>query len=182
MVVLEPLPSFRYHPDPVASGSVVESDTVCRCCLRARGHVYVGPVFADEALDAELCPWCIADGSAAATFHAQLTDVGRGVPDDVPAELVTEVAERTPGFTGWQQEHWLYHCAAPAAFLGRVGYAELSEHPDALEMVVHEHDEDGWSEGQSLEHARSLHPDGDATAYLFRCLTCGTHLAYSDTA
>jgi hypothetical protein len=177
---MEPLPSFRYHPDPIASGSVVESTTLCRCCQRVRGFVYVGPVFAHDEIVDDLCPWCIADRSAAAAFGAQFTDVDWGVPDDVPAELVAEVAERTPGFTGWQQEHWLYHCGAPAAFLGRVGFEELSRLPDALDMVTHENDGYGWSPDQSAEHVRSLHPDGDATAYLFRCLACGTHLAYTD--
>jgi uncharacterized protein CbrC (UPF0167 family) len=64
------------------------------------------------------CPWCIADGSAAETFGADFTDVGAEVPDDVPREVLEELAFRTPGFSGWQQEHWLYHCGDGAEFLG----------------------------------------------------------------
>ncbi|HEX5829769.1 MAG TPA: CbrC family protein, partial [Gemmatimonadaceae bacterium] len=74
----EPLPSFRYHPDPVAAGSIEPSDAVCRCCGRARGYIYAGPVCAEEEFDDALCPWCITDGQAAARFAASLHRRGRG--------------------------------------------------------------------------------------------------------
>ena len=38
--------------------------------------------------------------------------------ESVSDEIVAEVAYRTPGFTGWQQERWFTHCAA-GEFLGR---------------------------------------------------------------
>ncbi|MCU1389823.1 MAG: hypothetical protein JWL72_3161, partial [Ilumatobacteraceae bacterium] len=82
---------------------------------------------------------------------------------------------RTPGFDGWQQEHWLYHCGDATAFLGRVGYRELEQIPDALNTLLDDDD-------QTEAFVRSLDVDGDATAYLFRCLACGTHLAYADCA
>src|SRR6266542_1799858 len=53
-----------------------------------RGYVYVGPVYAIEELDEAFCPWCIADGTAAAKFDAEFTDVGAGVPDDVPPDVL----------------------------------------------------------------------------------------------
>ncbi|WP_199753281.1 CbrC family protein [Actinoplanes sp. ATCC 53533] len=40
------------------------------------------------------------------------------VPDDVPAHVIEEITRRAPGFRGWQQESWLYHCGDGAAFLG----------------------------------------------------------------
>jgi uncharacterized protein len=164
----------------VSTGSVTASSTACRRCGAARGWIYTGPVYAAEELEDELCPWCIHDGSAAATFDADFTDVGFGVPDGVPPAVLEEVSTRTPGFTGWQQEHWLYHCGDAAAFLGRAGYAELRGHPEALAMVRAENAELGWSDEDLDGYLRALHPDGDATAYLFRCLHCGTHVAYSD--
>ena len=33
------LPTFRYHPDPVATGAVVESDVTCVVCEKQRGYV-----------------------------------------------------------------------------------------------------------------------------------------------
>ena len=178
-----PVPPFRYHPDPLATGSAVTSDAVCVLCKAARGVIYDGPIYGRQA-DA-LCLQCVASGAASealavANHPAEFTDVGWGVPDDVPPDVLHEVARRTPGFRGWQQEHWLYHCGDGAAFLGRAGYDELALAPEALEMALHENDEFGWTVEQSQEYVRSLHIDGDATAYLFRCLHCGRHLAYTD--
>jgi uncharacterized protein CbrC (UPF0167 family) len=45
-------------------------------------------------------------------------DVGDGWPDDVPAGVLDELTRRTPGFAGWQQERWLFHCADAAAYVG----------------------------------------------------------------
>ena len=68
---------------------------------------------------ARSAPWCIADGSAALRLQVEFTDVRNDdVPDDVPGRVLDEIAERTPGFSGHQQEHWLYHCADGAAFIG----------------------------------------------------------------
>ena len=174
-------PEFPYHPDPRGTGSVTESANRCRACGRARGYVYTGHVSAVESLRDALCPWCIADGTAAARFDARFTDVGWGVPDDVPREAIDQIVRRTPGFSGWQQEHWLYHCGDGAAFLGRAGHKELEPHLDALDALRHEHDEDGgWSADEIEEYLAALDKDGQPTAYLFRCRHCGRHLAYSD--
>jgi uncharacterized protein len=156
------LPSFRYHPSPVATGSIVESVGECVSCRRDRGYAYVGPIYSADELDGMLCPWCIADGTAASRFGAEFTDVGWGVPDEVPQSVLEVLSQRTPGFLAWQQEHWLYHCGDACAFLGPAGTAELERYPEALEMIMRE--------------ARS----GNESAYLFRCLICGVHLAYSD--
>lgn len=176
----ESLPTFRYHPDPVSTGSIARSATACRQCGECRGWIYTGPVYAIESLHDDLCPWCIHDGSAASTFDAEFTDVGWGAPDDVPPDVLEEVAKHTPGFAGWQQARWLFHCGDAAAFLGRAGYAELQQHPEALTMIRAEHTGAGWTDDDVEGYLRALHPDGDATAYLFRCLHCGMHLAYSD--
>ena len=112
------LPDFPYHPDPRASGAVVESDARCLACGAVRGYVYAGPVFAAEEPAGAICPWCIGDRAAAEKFDAEFTDVGSHAPDDVPREVLEQIARRTPGFSGWQQEHWLYHCGDGAAFEG----------------------------------------------------------------
>jgi len=178
----ETLPVFRYHPDPVRTGSVKESATTSVVCGRSRNVVYCGSVYAVEERDEKICPRCIADGTAAQRLHAEFTDVGWGVPDDVPTAVLEEVSRRTPGFSAWQQDHWLYHCSDACAFLGRVGRAELDRHPDALDMLIHENDSFGWTPERSRRFVDSLDANGEATAYLFRCLACGRHLAYSDSA
>ena len=126
-----PIPEFRYHPDPLKTGSVAASDAACRCCEQARGYIYCGPVYAEEELEkrGEICPWCIADGSAAARFDTVFVDP-EGIGDcgrweAVSPTVAAEVSERTPGFSGWQQERWWTHCGDAAEFLGPAGRAEL---------------------------------------------------------
>jgi uncharacterized protein CbrC (UPF0167 family) len=174
------LPTFRYHPDPLATGVIKPSEEECVSCGQSRGYLYTGPVFAVEEIIDELCPWCIADGSAAARFDAHFTDTF-GAPDDVPRSVVQELLTRTPGFNGWQQEHWLYHCSDAAVYLGMVGYEELRGVPEAVEMLLEENRQ-FWSPEQCEYYVQHLDADGEATGYLFRCLQCGTHLAYSDMA
>lgn len=173
------LPLFRYHPEPLRTGSVRQSDARCLACERSRGFVYTGPVYAAEELVEELCPWCIADGTAAERFDAEFTEVGWGVPDEVPRHVVEEVSRRTPGFAGWQQEHWLYHCGDAAAFIGSAGYAEVVAMPDAVAAIEAEAQDAGWAP-LTAAYLEALRRDAPPTAYTFRCLHCDTHLAYTD--
>lgn len=68
------LPKFRYHLDPVASGSVLASQAKCACCGEHRGFVHEGPVYSQEDLSGRICPWCIAEGAAHAKFGAEFVD------------------------------------------------------------------------------------------------------------
>jgi uncharacterized protein CbrC (UPF0167 family) len=101
-------------------------------------------------------------------------------PEPVPPAVVDEVLRRTPRFSGWQTERWMFHCGDAAAYLGRVGYEQLVGHDDAREMLSAPMREIGWTEAQIADYVGWLHIDGDATAYLFRCLRCSTELAYAD--
>ncbi|MFC5722769.1 CbrC family protein [Streptomyces gamaensis] len=173
------LPDFPYHPDPVATGVVVPSDVTCVCCGQQRGHVYTGPVYSEaDGLDDRLCPWCIADGSAAERYKASFTEGCLG--DHVPVDVILAVDTRTPGYDAWQVPQWFYHCGDGAAFLGAVGTPELANYPDAVEMLRQEAHDWGWSPEEVDHHLSTLDKDGQPTAYLFRCRVCGTHLAYSD--
>ncbi|WP_052745073.1 CbrC family protein [Micromonospora sp. HK10] len=102
------------------------------------------------------------------------------MPDDVPLQIVEEVTQRTPGFYGWQQPSWLYHCGDGAAFLGPAGYHDLQSHPDALEMVRGSYHQLGWSGHDTEAFLRQLDRANGPTAYLFQCLHCGAHLASWD--
>lgn len=173
------LPTFRYHPNPIVTGSVVKKAVTCQCCGQAREYRYNGPVYSRERVT-DLCPWCISDGSAAARFGAQFTDTGLMGPDPIPRAVLDEVLRRTPGFSGWQQEQWMFHCGDAAAYLGRAGYEQLVGHDDAIEMLSSPMRGIGWGDEQIGDYLSCLHVDGDATAHLFRCLHCGTELAYAD--
>lgn len=176
------LPSFRYHADPLATGSIVSSDNQCACCGQVRGYIYTGPVYGEDDHENDICPWCIADGSAHDKLGAEFTDVA-GVGDygnweEVPAAISEAVAFRTPGFIGWQQERWFTCCKDAACFLGRAGYKELlAQGAGAIEAIRVESQLDGeeWE-----DYLKGLDKDDQPTAYLFRCLHCQRIGGYSD--
>jgi hypothetical protein len=178
--VTEPLPTFVYHPDPVATGSIVSSTKVCECCGRARGYTYEGAIY---GADVEvLCAWCIADGSAHDKLGIELIDrdaIGcYGAWGTVSDEIVDVVANRTPGFSGWQQERWWVCCNDAAAFLGPAGRDELLAFGShAIEAIRVESGFDGveWS-----DYLEELDTDDGPTAYVFRCRHCGRPGGYSD--
>jgi uncharacterized protein CbrC (UPF0167 family) len=177
------LPTFRYHPDPVETGHFEESDTKCVCCGKSRGFIYTGPVYARGDYYEQICPWCIADGSAheklGATFTDEIGVGGGGEWDPVPDEVVEEVACRTPGFCGWQQEQWWTHCGDAAQFIGRAGRKELTElGPEAIAAIQ---DSTGLPDGPEWDRFfTALDADGSPTAYLFRCTKCGALGGYQD--
>jgi uncharacterized protein CbrC (UPF0167 family) len=176
------LPRFTYHPDPLATGSVVASDAICRVCGVARGFVYAGAPSAEEDLENSVCPWCIADGSAAETFNAEFVD-GEGIGDygrwdSVADAVIEEVSRRTPGFTGWQQERWWTHCGDAGEYLGRAGRRELETRWAAARDAIRE--ESGFVGDTWDEYFAVLDTDGSPTAYVFRCRHCGALGGYSD--
>ena len=175
------LPSFRYHPDPLASGSIVASDRKCRCCRKARGFIYTGPVYAEDDLKDALCPWCIADGSAGRKFDATFFDAD-AVGDEVPETAVLEICERTPGYDSWQGGHWPGCCGDAARYLAPVGHAELQTQYRAWEGSVLSHIiyDLSISGGAATRLLQSLRRDEGPTAYLFECHGCGRHHVHVD--
>jgi uncharacterized protein len=177
------LPVFKYHPDPLATGNVVASDAECGCCGQSRGFIYTGPVYAEDELNDALCPWCIADGSAHDKFDASFTDEvgigGYGDWDSVPEHVISQVAYRTPGFAGWQQERWWTHCGDAAIFIGRAGHKELLAHGQDAVLAIQQ--SVGLSSGEKWdEFLAAIDKDGSPTAYVFRCSACGVLGGYHD--
>jgi uncharacterized protein CbrC (UPF0167 family) len=179
--VPDELPRFRYHPDPLSTGSIVKSPALCVSCRKARRFIYTGPVYAADDLAEKLCPWCIADGTAAQTWSASFTDVGADVPDGVPTTVLDEIEHRTPSYLAWQQDHWMYHCADGCEFLGRAGHKQLAAMPaGAVAAVAASVADYGWDEDETDAFVKDLDADAVPTAYLFRCLHCGAYSAYCD--
>jgi len=176
------LPKFKYHPDPLKTGSVEESDALCECCGEAKGYIYVGPVFSEEELADCICPWCIASGKAHDKFDAEFTDFD-GIGDygsweEIPKEIKEEVSYRTPGFSGWQQERWWTHCNDAAEFLGAAGKKEIEEYGE--ELVAELKKETGYDDEEWSYYYKNMDKNGSPTAYIFRCLHCGKLGGYSD--
>jgi uncharacterized protein len=176
------LPKFDYHPDPLATGSVVPSNAICECCGQIHGFIYDGPVYSEDEVDA-ICPWCIADGRAHAELGASFTDEngigGYGEWDAAPKAVIETVAYRTPGFEGWQQEQWWTHCGDAAEFLGPMGLHELEALGEAAVLAIKANA--GLSDGPELEaFMAALDKEDSPRAYVFRCRKCGQVGGYTD--
>src|SRR5262249_30460860 len=177
------LPKFKYVPDPVALGVIVESGAECPCCAKSRGYAYTGIVFADKEYENCICPWCIADGSAheklGVTFIDDDAVGGYGAWDEVPEAVVAEITERTPVFSSWQSTQWWTHCGDAAQFLGAVGRKELEAFgSDAVAGIRtnSELEESAWEDVYP-----QLDRQGSPTAYLFRCSKCGKFGGFWDS-
>ncbi|MEX0702335.1 MAG: CbrC family protein [Planctomycetales bacterium] len=118
----EPLPQFPYNRDVAASDSIVASDQVCECCGASRGYIYVNNIYTTHQVE-HLCPWCIADGSAARKFSAHFIDGDFYDENDDQVELSAEyrdaVFSRTVGFSTFNPVSWWVHCGEPAAYVKR---------------------------------------------------------------
>lgn len=165
------LPFFRYHPDPLKTGMILRRTTECPVCGRKRDFVYVGPFYARDEVDG-ICPWCIADGSAAKKYDGSFQDARTCEPVD-SGEQVDELVHRTPGYAGWQQEKWLSHCGDFCAFIDYVGWSEIRhlavELAGDIDNILKECRLD------RVELEKALFRQGSMAGYLFRCVKCGTH-------
>jgi Uncharacterized protein conserved in bacteria len=111
------LPKFKYHPDPIKTGAIKKSNEVCECCEQARGYVYTSSIYAEQEVE-YICPWCIADGTAAQKFNGIFCDDYPLEEAGVSEKVISEVCERTPGYNSWQQEIWQVHCGTACEFHG----------------------------------------------------------------
>ena len=175
------LPTFRYHPNPIDTGSIIASNKKCVVCKERRGYVYAGPVYAEDDLDDSICPWCIADGSASRSLGATFVD-SEAFPVDTPETAIAEISERTPGYSAWQAEEWPSCCGDAAAFIGPMGIAEIRAKHREVEMFVLNQIIYGMgiSGGAALRLLESLKRDASPTAYVFKCLHCNAPQVHVD--
>jgi uncharacterized protein len=178
------LPHFKYHPDPVGNGLVTGSDKICACCSQARGFIYRGPVYSVHDLGESICPWCIADGTAAAKFGATFTDEDQFLNAGLDAAIVETIAQRTPGYIGWQQETWLTHCDDACAYLGFPTDDELNTTLAAAVKTMKDElavPEKQWLIMRKAYVAGGFQPQGRVGLYKLQCLHCGTNLLSCDS-
>ena len=166
------LPLFTYHPDPLSTGSVEVSGARCACCGRERGYIYAAPLYmADEPDGGPICPWCIADGSAAARFGAMYSDAGPLIAAGVPETVIEEVTQRTPGFRSWQGPDWKCCCGDACEFHGQPSRAHLGLL--ATQAVEHFLSLTQWTPEQWTEFVSDVYePGGKPTVYQFTCRSC----------
>jgi len=164
------LPTFTYHPDPIATGSIKPSDATCLCCNQQRGFIYVCNTYCHEELVEALCPWCIADGSAAQRFDAEFSDGCPLIQAGISAAVVEEVTRRTPGYTSWQQDEWQCCCGDACEFHGDPSRAHLAALPQPLEEVI---SMTRWPPIEWTEFVRNYQPGKMSIGiYHFICRHC----------
>ncbi len=170
--VSQPLPTFRFHPDPVLSGAIEPSPDACGCCGQARGYLYTGPCYVEDDFDAALCPWCIADGSAHTKFGVTFQEVDLG--PDLDEATADEIEERTPGITSFNPVAWPSCCGRPMAYLEPVGHAEIrARHPELPPLLIPQLEgEMEMSLAEAKQLFASLHRDHSPCAHVFRCAKC----------
>lgn len=179
-------PRFRFSPNAYDLGLFVADDGVCAACEQPRTLRYTASFYAVDR-PGYLCPWCVADGTAARVFGGEFCDsetiegfaADPGAARSTDATEVREVATRTPSYPSWQQEVWLAHCGRPCAFLGFVGAQDLPRYLGEPDFAA---DVDGGAGFPGETVRRYLSPGGDLAGYLFQCLTCHRHRLHVDAA
>ncbi len=164
------LPVFKYFPNPIESGAVEPSSQVCACCEQPRGYICGPPIWSEEPVEG-ICPWCVADGSAAHKFSGYFSELEASVPEEVEEE----VCKRTPGLPVWQETNWRVHCGDACEYLGDVSKDELEAlSEDKVKEILEtlEIDAEDW---QSI--VKDYEPGGDCSIHKFRCRMCA-HTIY----
>lgn len=163
------LPTFKYHPDPLATGAVKKSDLTCECCGEDRGYVYAGAVYADEDIET-VCPWCIADGSLEREYDASFSDSDPLHSAGLPDQIVHEVTRRTPGYVCWQQDSWMVCCNDACEFHGEAPAAEVQALDEKGLAALSA--ESGFSAEDLPEIVSQYEPGGSPAFYKFVCRHC----------
>jgi len=164
------LPSFRYHPDPLFTGSIIQSNTKCSACGQSQGYIYTSTVYSSHNLEDEICPWCIADGSAAQKFKATFCDDLLLIEAGIDAAIIQEVTTWTPGYDSWQQDVWLTHCNDACAFLGDASKEDVLSLANNGSQVAGVE----WIDQETMRGiAQNYRPKGSPAFYKFKRLHCG---------
>ncbi|MDM5154669.1 CbrC family protein [Bacillus sp. DX1.1] len=173
------LPVFKYNKNPLGLLVIREANEICPVCHKKTGYVYDGPFYTtfDEEETENICPWCIADGSAAKKFDGEFNYDGEHMK--VHNEAYTdELFYRTPGYFSWQESYWLNHCNDYCTIIDEVGWKEIeyleNELQDDIEHIVKR------MRMTKEDFKRQLYRKGHFTGYLFQCVHCNKHRLHVD--
>lgn len=163
-------PLFTYHPDPIATGSIIPSEDLCECCGRARGYVYCTTPYGEKEIES-VCPWCISDGSASKKLGASFSDSRPLSQAGISQHIIDEVTLRTPGYMSWQQESWIACCDDACEFHGDADAGELAR------LNANNHGRSAKDFDLSIEDFEEMlfyyAPKGSPAIYKFKCKHCG---------
>ena len=156
-------PDFKFSPNAYAIDVFKEEAGVCDVCGQTRNLKYDSSFYSVEEPE-YLCPWCIADGSAAKKYNGEFNDYAgiEGAP-----------AAEGNGAGAITKEDAL-ETGQPCAFLD---YADSATIRPLLTELEEDIEEAGFDR-KFVEDA--LTKDGWLVGYLFQCLTCKTHRLHID--
>lgn len=176
------LPKFKYSPNAYSIDVFENDEDICSICNEERNIRYTGSFYSIDEPD-YICPWCIADGSAAKMYDGEFNDYCgiEGVSPNpkepkpkISKELLLEITKKTPSYKSWQQERWMIHCNEPCAF---IGYADT----ETIEPLWEELKDDIENNRYGADFIKSsLSKDGSLVGYLFQCLHCNQHRLHVD--
>lgn len=172
-----PFPTFPLFADPVAEQSFKRSRKKCDCCAKSRGWIYTCSMYGPGDNDHTLCPWCIADGSAARKFkvsfqQATIFPIAKGSPklSRSDADLVEH---RTPGFVTWQDHGWFICCGRACIYIGEASSKDLAgKWASAVPSMFKGPGLKEWSEQDKANLVKSIRRRGSPAAYIFKCQVC----------
>ena len=171
---LKDLPFFKYHPDPLETGSFEEGEEkICPCCGNKSKVYYSSFPYCSENVE-YICPTCISNGEAARKFDAEFVQNAEWHGEN-DKEKDDELFHRTPGYMSWQGEYWLSCCDDYCAYMGTVGTRELKAMDIADEVI-----EEYVLRGAFEDIGEYLVKDGPRCGYLFKCIHCGKYHLWVD--
>ncbi|SDC27559.1 hypothetical protein SAMN02799630_00985 [Paenibacillus sp. UNCCL117] len=171
-------PKFKYNADPIKLKVIVQRKTCCPVCNKERDYAYQGPFYTTAAVEG-ICPWCIADGSAARKYDGDFQDIASCERVDSPGFL-DELIHRTPGFCGWQQEHWLSCCGDFCAITDYMGWKQIQQLVEEFPEQTRADFEQLLKDYRISEHEFKTASYDHIQGYLFKCMHCNNLRFYTD--
>ncbi len=171
------VPWFKYFPYPLRNGCIVAKEAICECCGQQRQYMYTGPIYCTKDI-AEVCPWCIVDCKAAAKWSACFNDI-YSVPGGVPEAVLETIAAKTPGYSTWRGNRWLFSEKDALVFVGEVVGAELvsEKNQDKIQACLDALKD--WQFDWTIHELGQVVIGGQPAIYLFEDKDTGAFSAYA---
>lgn len=179
---MQNLPMFPLFPDPVREKVFESTREPCAVCGQARGTLYTGPQYAVGGR-IKVCPWCIADGSAAKQGRSFNDGSIYSHDDSIPQLSAADrdlVEHRTPGFTTWQENHWMACCGRAAIYVGEADAEDLRGRWASAVPSLWNDAQPGWAEKDKAGFIDRVERGESPAVYVFKCQVCAKLQAYWD--
>ena len=139
--------------------------------------MYVGPIYCTEDVS-EVCPWCIADGGASAKWAAVFNDI-YDIPSGVPVQIVEIITERTPGYSTWQGNKWLFSEHDALVFIGEVIGSQIIKKDETAKISACRKALVDWNFPDDFDLSKVV-LGGQPAIYLFQDRKTENYDAYAD--